>query len=229
MIRFLSLNFLVLSAFSLVSCGTSRALTSDIKSSQIDKMLIFNPIVKIDSISQGNKHVFNKTESDNVNANVKETIKLLLPKHITLKDAAADTLQQQIIEREMFKILTLVERNQSIKNVRIGDTLLQIINTYDCNYAMGVFDGGFYRTKSNFAGQIGKGIGIGILTFGMFTPVPYKSANSIFCFVIDKNNKNIAFYRKNIAMDSNPRNKQVVYDQMLNLLMGYFRSPKTKN
>ena len=222
--RFLLFGLVCCALITLSSCGTTKQLVSNIKPYEIDKILIIKPLTKIDTIGYGNKSAYDKNTSTEVSESVAYSIETLLPKRIKQLHTSNDSFEQFIFQRELFRIVGNIEQLRKIEGYVVNDTLIGLLDKYDCNYAIGALDFGFTRSRNNYNKQLAKGIGIGILTLGMAIPVPYKSASTMYCFIVDRENKNIAFYRSNIGIEHDPRDKMVIFEQVLKLLKPYFKS-----
>ena len=204
------------------SCGINRQLVSSVKPSQIDKILIIKSFAQIDTIGIGNKPAYDKKTSTEVSEDLLSNIGNLLPYRIKKVSPSSDSVETWRFNQEMFKIIANVEQLQKIEGYQISDTLVGLMEKYDCNYAIGAIDVGFSRTKSNYAKQVAKSIGIGLLTLGMVVPISYKSTSSMYCFIVDRKNKNIAFFRRDLGIEKEPTDKMVIFEQVTNMLQPYF-------
>jgi hypothetical protein len=207
----------------LCSCGTTRQLSSNRKLSEIDKVLIFKPFSRIDTIASGNQGAYSQEYSEQVSASLLEAVQNAIPNTIQKQVLTLDSLEWLPIHREIYQLVSQVEAKQQITDIPLSDTLLSILNRYNHNFAFGTFHIGFTRNQGNYAGQVAKGIGIGILTLGFVVPVPVKSRSMLICFLMDRQNKNIAFYRKDMGEEKEPTDKKKVQKQVNYLLMPYLQ------
>ncbi len=99
-------------------------------------------------------------------------------------------------------------------NLQFPHFLINCWKKNNVNYALYVYQSGFTRSKNNYAGQIAKGVLIGVLTLGSFYTVPVKANSLLVCCIIDGKNKNIAFYRKDIKQDLDPVNPNTTNNQI---------------
>ncbi|MGV3539210.1 MAG: hypothetical protein ACO1OQ_05330, partial [Rufibacter sp.] len=72
--------------------------------------------------------------------------------------------------------------------------------------------------KGNYGKEIGKALGIGILTFGWVTPVPTKANTTIHAVLLDSRENMVALYTLNQATDRDPNNAVTVEKQLLKVL-----------
>lgn len=206
----------------LTSCGTNRQLTSNRKPSEINKLAIINPLARIDVIEKGNSGEYSKTESEKVAADILDILDKNLPNTVQKNRIKIDSSDLLALQKEMFALVVSVEQKQKINDVFLSEKMLLLMGKYEQDYVLGVFEQGFTRVKGNYGKQIAKGIGIGILTLGLVIPTPVKSSSTLICFIADRKNKNIAFYRKDVGSESNPTDKKVLSRQIKGTIGYYF-------
>lgn len=137
-----------------------------------------------------------------------------------------DTVDNLLFQKEMYDLAAVVEHNQQIKDLVLSDKMLSLLGKYDQDYVMGVVSFGFTRVKGNYGKQIAKGMVVGILSLGLYTPIPIKSSSTLICFIVDRKNKNIAFYRKSVKQDNDPTDFKVLEKQINGMLSQYFNANK---
>ncbi|MEN9610330.1 MAG: hypothetical protein RLZZ628_1144 [Bacteroidota bacterium] len=218
-------HWAILSIFlcCLCSCGTTRQLTSNRKLSEIDKVLIFKPFSRIDTISSGNRGAYSEEDSEQVSAYLLESAQKAFPQNIRKEVLQTDSHEWRLIQEQITQLVLQVEEKQKIIDIPLSDKMIDILNKYNYNFALGAFHVGFTRSRRNYAGEIAKSIGIGILTLGLVVPIPIKSSSTLICFLVDKQNKNIAFYRKRMGQDWDPTDKKKIDRQINYLLMPYLQ------
>ncbi len=210
----------------LTSCGTNRQLVSDRKPADINKLTIVKPLADIQLIERGNSGAYSQYDSEKVRDNILDLLNQYLPQRVQKTKIKMDTMDNLSLQKEMYALAAFVEKNQQIKDVVLSDKMLSWLGKYDQDYAIGIISFGFTRVKGNYGKQIAKGIGVGILTLGLFTPVPIKSSSTLICFIVDRKNKNIAFYRKNTRQDNDPTEIKVLEKQINSILSKYFNNTK---
>ena len=208
------------------SCGTNRQLVSDRKPADINKLTIIKPLADIKLIERGNSGEYSKYDSEKVRDNISDLLNQYLPQRVQKTKIKMDTVDNLSLQKEIYTLAAIVEKNQQINDVVLSDKMLSLLNKYDQDYVMGIVSFGFTRVKGNYGKQIAKGIGVGILTLGLYTPVPIKSSSTLICFIVDRKNKNIAFYRKNTMQDNDPTNIKVLEKQINGMLSKYFNTNK---
>lgn len=220
----LNLQFVVISlVIFLTSCGTTKQLTSDLKPKEINKILILKPFARIDLIGKDNKSEYSQENSEQVMSSILESVEKHIPARIVRQKLEIDSLEQYAVYKEIYNLAMTVEQNTKIKGITLNDKMIELLEKNNHNYAIGVLNFGFSRSKGNYGKEVAKGIGVGILTLGLYTPVPIKSYSTIICFIIDKKNRNIAFYRKNLGQERDPTKKEVIDSQIGDMLNQYFQ------
>ena len=89
------------------------------------------------------------------------------------------------IEVEIIHLMQHVRAKRKLNAVELTPTLDSIMESRNERYALAFIASGFGRKKGNYGGQVAKGVGLGILTLGLYAPVPGKSNLSIFALVLD--------------------------------------------
>lgn len=70
-------------------------------------------------------------------------------------------------------------------------------------FALSIVASGFGRRKGNYEGQAAKGIGVGVLTLGLYTPVPVKSSLVLYGFIFDSKKDEVTYFKRQVS------NKQI--------------------
>lgn len=223
-----SFTILTIIVIFLSSCGTTRQLMSNRNPTEINKILILKPYTKIEVINKGNKAEYSPEVSKQVTAYIVESLEKFIPSRIEKYKFEADSLELFELYKEMYTLAIRVEQNRNITGIKLSNKMLTFLEKYNYDYAIGVLDFGFTRAKGNYENQVAKSIGIGILTLGMYAPIPVKSYSTMICFIVDKENKNIAFYRKDLGQEKEPTNKNVIESQISKMLIQYFSTQVTK-
>ncbi|MCL2074769.1 MAG: hypothetical protein FWH18_12675 [Marinilabiliaceae bacterium] len=212
------------SVILLSSCVTSKFLTSDVKSEDINEMLKFEPFSYISLIEQGNRSFYNDSLSSETKIILNESLETFRekfrfsPEEITM----TDSLERIRFEQEIKILILLAERNRSIKDIQIPPLIDSLLITNGKRFGLIIVQSGFTRTKSNYGNQIAKGVGMGILTMGMYYQTPIKANSTIYAVIVDSKDKNIAFYHKNVLQDKEPTEKEIIINQIHKIFEKYF-------
>ncbi|RYU94012.1 hypothetical protein [Emticicia agri] len=196
------------------SCGTTVPQLSNRKPYEIDTAYVYHLPSQITSIAKGNRQEFNELYSDSTLKTRSRIFNQHLPVYMTpISFDFTDSYEEQEINKSFFEVLTAVENKRKIKGITLNNSLVSYLEANKMRYVILTFHAGFTRLQGNYGGQIAKGVGIGILTLGIFVPVPVKSNSTIICCVLDTKNKNVAFYRKRTA-EVEPLEEKVISRQI---------------
>ncbi len=89
------------------------------------------------------------------------------------------------LQEDILAVMGEVKRTNKIDKVKSTPLMDSIIKSHDQRFALCLVDTGFGRKKGNYGKQIAKGIGVGILTMGVYTPVPYKANTTLYAMIVD--------------------------------------------
>ncbi len=206
------------------SCTTSKFLTSGIKSLEINEMSKIEPCSYISLIEKGNRSAYNDSISCETKIMLDESLETFREKlHLSSEDVKiTETLERKKFEQEINFLILSAERNRNVKNIHITPLIDSLLSIRDKRFGLIIVQNGFTRTKGNYGGQIAKGVGMGILTMGMFYQTPIKANSTIFALIVDRKNKNVAFYNKNRLQDKEPADKKNITKQIQKVFEKYF-------
>lgn len=207
--------------FFAASCGTTRMLTSGVTANQVDEVLFLRPLTIISLIEKGNRGTYDSVLSVMSEQNVTASLKEHIPERVRLVEQEFDPVMQYSIDSEIHRLIVQVENRQSIRNIRIPPLLDSLMSENETRYALCVFQDGFSRTKSNYGKQVAQGIMVGILTLGHTYYTPIKAYSTLICCIVDRQNQNIAFYRRKVR-EAEPTDPQVIESQIEHILDPYF-------
>ena len=211
------------------SCVSNKMLTSSVPPSAINEMAYFEPISYIRLIEKGNKSKFSDSLSQITKTNVEKIIlknkkKLKISNSIKIEN---DTLMNRI-ENEISFLIQTASKNNSLKGLTLTPTIDSILKINNQRFALATVSVGFGRRKGNYGGQVAKAVGIGILTLGMYSPVPIKSNITIYGIIFDSKLNEIAFYKRTKPIEKSPTDSKILEKQITKLFEGYFYEQKRK-
>ena len=157
------------------SCVTNKYLSSSTPIVEISDIGYFEPLAIIELIKKQNK----SEPSDSLSIVSKQKIDSLLStnrKKYKIKERI--TLHKKIQEKVDYEISFLIQSTMTKRNlegIKITPVLDSILESRNQRFGLGVLAVGFGRRKGNYGGQIAKGVAVGVLTLGLFVPVPIKS------------------------------------------------------
>lgn len=212
-------------AFVLItSCSTGNLWRSSLSKDEIQRLDYLKPVSFINYIEKGNKAQFNDSLSA-LSETLVETVVWSKRDNIPLNNKI-NTLYEDdrlFIENELSAIVDALEYGgANFYELHLSQDLLDFMRENNSRYLLGVVSNGLTRRPGNYTGQIFKSIGIAILTFGMYYPVPIKSSSNMYVMILDAEKENLAFYRRSILQDQSPLDAAVIEKQIYKIFKGYF-------
>jgi hypothetical protein len=214
---------LALGVMTFISCTTTKPLTSFVKPQEITDLQKFETLSYITLIESGNRGRLNDTisnKSRNLFSDVLGTFSNRLP--LTGDLLINDPLIKRRIERETEYLCVAADSKRDISNLKLTPSLDSLLESNQKRFGLVTVTTGFTRRKGNYGGQIAKGIGIGILTLGMYTQTPVKATSTIYAMIVDAKENNIAFFNKSLLSDKEPLDETVLKKQIEAVFNKYF-------
>lgn len=217
-------TLLVLASFFLggllVSCSVNRGFISTITHNDIQQIQQFEPFCYFGLIENGNKVTYN----DSLTSIAKGLFETALANDKILPVTETIIIDDSIVNKKVRYEISLlthyIMRNVRVKDIPIPPTIDSILQARNERFGLLSYNCGFTRTGSNYAGQIGKGALIGILTLGSFYTVPYKEMVRNGIIIVDSKNHNIAFVSTS-DRESDPMNAETYRKQIVDLMKKY--------
>jgi hypothetical protein len=191
-------------------------------------MLKIEPLSYISLIESGNRSVYNDSISKNTQLVLNESLETFKNKlHLSSEEIVlTDSLIKNRLEREINFLIMSAERKRSINGISITPLIDSLLDANNKRFGLIIVQSGFTRAKGNYGGQIAKGIGIGILTLGMYYQTPIKANSTLYAMIVDNKNKNVSFYNKSVLQDKEPTEKENIIKQIKIIFEKYFWDKK---
>lgn len=221
------ITILFTTAIIFTSCVTNKLINKSVKASEINEPMYFEPLSFISLIEKGNKSKQNDSLS-NVSKKILDSI-IVENKDfkISKKIEISEPKIKVKVDNELSELIIGIVRNNKIEGVKLTPTIDSILKSKKQRFALATVTAGFGRKKGNYGGQIAKGIGVGILTLGMYTPVPVKSNSTLFAVILDSERNEVIYFSKNLPVEKSPTERKVLESQYKKLFNGYFYNVKT--
>ena len=202
------------------SCTANRGFVSSLTRADIRQVQQFEPLNYVGIIEKGNKITYSDSLTEVANT-LFETA-LSRSKTIPVKGniIIEDSLVNNRVQNEIYMLMNYVENNIKVKDIPIPPVIDSILESRNERFGLLAYNWGFTRTGGNYAGQIGKGVLIGILTMGTMYTVPYKDMSRCGLIIVDSKNNNLAFV-STANRESNPLKAETYRKQMEDLLKKY--------
>lgn len=202
------------------SCSANRGFVSSLTRADIRQVQQFEPLNYVGIIEKGN----NITYSDSLTKVAKTLFEKELTRSRTLPAKGniiiEDSIVNNKIQYEIYMLMNYLENNVKAKDIPIPPVIDSILEARNERFGLLAYNWGFTRTGGNYAGQIGKGVLIGVLTMGTMYTVPYKDMSKCGLIIVDGKYNNLA-YVATANRESNPLKAETYRKQIEDLLKKY--------
>lgn len=201
----------------------SKRSVNDVKS-----ILLVGPFTDVRTIVTGNRQEFDYSLSFDVYSEMNRQIKTLIPDGVKVKTITADSATQRNILNAAERIIRDIEKGKRvIRNVTVPDVLINCIDAANQDFGFVIIENGFARTYKNYTNHLlYNRAAVSLLSMGSVSYIPYKEGSILIGFIIDKKNRNLAYYKKIIWEQRDPTEKIVIKAQLHDLMMSYFQHAK---
>ncbi|MFD2036848.1 hypothetical protein ACFSKL_18735 [Belliella marina] len=218
-----SLSVTLILLLSLGSCATNKFRSAEVSPSEITDLRIFKPISFIEGINKGNKAELSDSLSFYssvlwVDVLKQNDFRIPLGKEIEIDDPYFNTE----LEKQTIRFFDQLIMAGNVGNVEVPPLVVAVLDDEKNRFGLLTIHAGFTRRKGNYGGQVAKAVGIGILTLGMYAPVPTKANSSVFVAIIDNSTSKTIFYNRSILTDKEPLDPKVLDKQINKLFKRYF-------
>ncbi|OPC53721.1 hypothetical protein DSC47_15930 [Elizabethkingia miricola] len=223
-------NFILLATITLLnSCAASLLTDKSLKPGEIKNMVNFEPISFIHLIEKGNRPKINDSLSmvstQILNSIIINNTNPKVEKYIVIDNPEAKLR----IQSDIIKTMSEIIKTKKIDQIKTTPLMDSIVKNENQRYALCLITSGFERRKGNYGNQVTKGIGIGILTLGMYTPVPIKSNTSLYAMIYDAERSHVVFYNHIPLIEKSPTDKKNLDKLYHELFEGYFYKSQQEN
>lgn len=181
----------------MTSCGTAGKLNDPAFIGQLKhNIVLFDPVSRIEVIGKDNLN----TRSETASADAQNLLKDMVCTydtgleidaiHVSEDLKEAYEIQDDIVALGDWYINT---EGYDLSYIDIPRTLDSIIEASGRRYGLVLYSEGFSRTGGNYALEIAKTVGLGLLTG--YVSVPYKNSSVIYLLILDSKTDRIAYYR----------------------------------
>lgn len=205
-----------------VSCNTTKMLTSGVKAGEVTDLQLMEPLGFVALIQQGSEPVHNDSLSRIGSLMLDEILskQSLLP--VTGRiDFSNDWLRHQV-KNEVLELCARIEKQKTLDNVVLGSTVDSLLEASGKRFGLFVLLQGVTRTNRNYANQSLKGGMIGLLTLGLYMPIPIKAQTRVLALVVDAEKNDVAFFRSTVFKNKEPLDIEVLKSDVGDLFEKYF-------
>jgi hypothetical protein len=224
MIKMKKLILIIAFGISLVlssSCVTNKYISKNVKPTDITEIKYFQPLSYISLIEKGNTSKPNDSLSQISMKLLDSVIRHNNNFRIEKKIEVGNLKNHIKVTNELGSIIQTIMNNRKLDGVTLTPTIDSIMKSNNQRFAMASATTGFGRRKGNYGNQIAKGIGIGILTLGMYAQVPIKSSLSLYTIILDSERNEVVYYCKTSPVEASPTDKKIIEKQYKLLYQGW--------
>ncbi len=190
---------------------------------EITKMLVFNPVSALTMIGKN----LGQEKSDSISELSEKLWLETLYDHKAVLPEIELFATEKLVDSAAYKadlewLISSANSNRDFQDIRLPPSLYTILEETDCRYAMLTYLSGFRRKKGNMVGEMFKSIGVGVVTAGMYAPIPYSYQSNIYVLIMDKESGHAVFYRESEMPDGNPLGKKTLKVQFKYIFKKYF-------
>ncbi len=215
------LSTLACAVLLLSGCNRTYLINNAVKSSEIKSFAYFEPLASVSYIAQKNQAIHSDSLSKVARTVLDSVIQINPVFKSGNKIILADDAHQHAINEELKLLFNKLLTSKKIEGIKIPPAVDSAMKSNGQRFAFATAVTGFDRRAGNYAGQIAKGIGVGILTLGMYTPVPYKSIISLYGMILDRETGEAIFSNRTLPYEKSPTNKKIVEKKYKALLKPY--------
>ncbi|MBT0549002.1 hypothetical protein CYV15_09080 [Riemerella anatipestifer] len=212
----------LLALLVLNSCASMMLNDKSIQPSEINNLGSFETISMIRLIKKGNQSEPSDSLS-NMSSKIMDSIvwSSSSPK-ITTKFNLTDEKLKKRVEEDILKTMLHIRDTRKLDHIKTTSVMDSIVKAQNQRFALCVVNTGFDRRKGNYGNQIAKGVGIGILTMGMYTPVPIKANTAVYAMIFDAEKSTVVFYNTIPFVEKSPTDKKNLGQLYSKLFEGFF-------
>jgi len=209
------------------SCVTNKYLSSATPINEISNIEYFEPYAYIQLIKKGNKSELN----DSLSVVSKQKIDSVIYSNrrnyrIKEKIILNNKIVNEKVENELSFLIQSAMRKNKLEGIEITPVIDSILESRNQRFGLGIIAAGFGRRKGNYGGQVAKGVAVGVLTLGLFAPVPIKSNITLYSIIVDSKKNEISFYKATLSIEKSPTDEFTIKKQLDKLYENYLFKKK---
>ena len=208
------------------SCASTMLTSANTQAHEITDIGNFETISIIRLIEKGNQSKPSDSlsilSSKIMDSIITNTSNPKIANHFDIQDKKL----QARVENDILKTVTEIRTKKKLDQIRTTPLMDSIVKNQNQRFALCIINAGFDRKKGNYGNQIAKGIGVGILTMGMYTPVPIKANTSMYAMIFDAQKSSVVFYNTIPVIEKSPTDKKNLSQLYNKIFEGYFYNKK---
>ena len=210
--------------FLLFSCSSAKFISKSVKPFEVKEMDYFDPLISVKLINEENKVIINDSIIQKVKTKFNSVIGKFEYSKISDEIEFVNLEEKANFNNLIAKFLESVRTSKDIDDVTIEPELESYLNLSKNRFVLVTSMNGFGRVKKNYNNELAKGVGIGLLTLGLYIPVPVKGNVNIQSLIFDKQRKRAVFVGNTMPNEDSPFNINHLEKQFINSFIGFYLS-----
>ena len=204
-----------------MACQPAKFVAEGASPERVRDLALLPPAAFVSYVERGNQ----MTHSDSLSA-ITDSLFLAVTdraRHLPIDTTLAfDSLTRLRMLPELEAIMQRAALQKNRGEIGLPPVLDSLIESAGRRYGLALIGSGFGRRRGNYAGQSAKALGVGLLTLGMYVPVPYKSGLTVFAFVLDAEADRVVFVGRTGQLEKDPTTEEAVERQVVESMRGFY-------
>lgn len=219
---------IILGVLLLNSCATTLLTDKNVGPAEIKNISYHEPISFIKLIEKGNQARLNDSLSQVSTVILDSIIRHSNQPKVSKRLNITEQKLKIRLENDLLKTVSEIRKVNKLKAVKTTALMDSVVKSANQRFALFVINSGFARRKNNYGSHIAKGIGVGILTMGMYTPVPIKATTSTYAMIYDAHKSSVVFFNYLPAIERSPVDKKNMSNIYSLLFAKYYNAEKNR-
>lgn len=192
-----------------------------IDSQEISDIQLFPVVSFLNLIEKANKPSYNDSISNASSMILKNSL-WNIPQ-IPISDSVV-VIERVKYEKEVEYLFSKIIKQKQIAGIKLTPLIDSLLTNSNKRFGLIVYSSGFSRGKGNYGKEVAKSVGVGLLTLGMYTPIPYKASSNIYIMLIDATDHSVKFFNRSNLVDREPLEQKVISKQLKNIFKGLYNN-----
>ncbi len=201
----------------LTSCASTLLTSKNVLSSEVQNIGYVEPISFISLIQKSNQTKPNDSLSLISTKVLDSIIRSSSQPKISKQLTFTDLKLKNRLENDLLKTMTEIRKSKKLDHIKTTPLMDSVAKSENQRFVLFTVNAGFARRKNNYGNQVLKGIGVGILTMGMYAPVPVKANTSTYAMIYDAQNSSVVFFNYFPLIEKSPvdrKNLNYIYSKL---------------
>lgn len=211
-----------LAGLTLASCTSKRYTAASHRAENVTDVALLSPVALIGYIDRGNR-VIPSDSMSSVTEFLLDSLASTSP-HLPITHVLEISPDEQTgVLGEVSAIVRQAQarRRRDLSPLPLPPLLDSLVEETGRRYGMALVATGFGRRRGNYGGQVAKSAAVGILTLGMYMPIPVRSNMTLYGVIVDAREDVVVFVDNAVPVERSPCSPSVVKGRLQVLFGGY--------